>query len=348
MYQATNLRLICITIIVSLLITTGCNTTNTNTSHTPYKKEYSKYVNKVAILYPTENPEMSVNIRTDDKFLSTLLMGPAIVPQILMQIAHQSAKRNDVRIFNEMIFDLNIDEVLCKKLNTKLQLCSHLHIIPQESLTENKVVWELLGKKDKDPKDYQKIGTELGVDTLIEIKTISYGLRDPGIFSDPYAIIKADIKMTTTSEGTVLWRDIVQAKTAIEMDPTDIVSSTYEDAQFLREELEKVVDVVSEECVERLGFDTNYTYLLDKDYLKDKKNKVDIAKKLDELNDLRYDKLITDIDYNEKKLNLIERAKNVKNIHHINAQINVANNENRQVIVEEENKSKLPTLPRRD
>jgi hypothetical protein len=348
MYQATNLRLICITIIVSLLITTGCNTTNTNTSHTPYKKEYSKYVNKVAILYPTENPEMSVNIRTDDKFLSTLLMGPAIVPQILMHIAHQSAKRNDVRIFNEMIFDLNIDEVLCKKLNTKLQLCSHLHVVPQESLTENKVVWELLGKKDKGPKDYQKIGTELGVDTLIEIKTISYGLRDPGIFSDPYAIIKADIKMTTTSEGTVLWRDIVQAKTTIEMDPTDIVSSTYEDAQFLREELEKVVDVVSEECVERLGFDTNYTYLLDKDYLKDKKNKIDIAKKLDELNDLRYDKLITDTDYNEKRLNLIERAKSVKNISHINAQINVANNENRQVIVEEENKSKLPTLPRRD
>jgi hypothetical protein len=132
------------------------------------------------------------------------------------------------------------------------------------------------------------------------------------------------------------------------MDPTDIVSSTYEDAQFLREELEKVVDVVSEECVERLGFDTNYTYLLDKDYLKDKKNKIDIAKKLDELNDLRYDKLITDTDYNEKRLNLIERAKSVKNISHINAQINVANNENRQVIVEEENKSKLPTLPRRD
>jgi hypothetical protein len=88
--------------------------------------------------------------------------------------------------------------------------------------------------------------------------------------------------------------------------------------------------------------------LLDKDYLKDKKNKVDIAKKLDELNSLRYDKLITDIDYNEKKLNLIERAKSVKNIHHINAQINVANNKNRQVTVEEENKSKLPTLPRRE
>jgi hypothetical protein len=126
------------------MITTGCNTTNTNTSHTPYKKEYSKYVNNVAILYSSENPEMSVNIRNDEKFLSTLFMGPAIVPQILMQIAHRAAKRDDIRIFNEMIFDLNIDEVLCKKLNTKLQLCSHLHIVPQESITENKVVWKLL------------------------------------------------------------------------------------------------------------------------------------------------------------------------------------------------------------
>jgi hypothetical protein len=262
-----------------------------------------------------------------------------------MQFAYRSAKKEDERVFNEMIFDLNIDEVLCKKLNTKLLLCSHLHVVPQESITENKVVWKLLEKKDKDLKDYQNIGTELGVDTLIEIKIISYGLKDPGIFSDPYAIIKADIKMTTASEGTVLWRDVVQARTKIEMDPTDVVSNTYEDAQFLKEELEKVADVVSEECVERLGFDTNYTYLLDKDYLKDKKNKVDIAKKLDELNSLRYDKLITDIDYDEKKLNLIEMAKSRKNIHHGKTQIKVVNDGNKQIIVEE-NKSKLPPLPR--
>jgi hypothetical protein len=337
----------CIPIIVSLMITTGCNTTNTNTSQIPYKKEHSKYINKVAILYPTENPEMSVNIRNDEKFLSSLLMGPAIIPQLFMQFAYHSAKKEDIRVFNDMIFDLNIDELLCEKLNTKLQLCSHLHVVPQESIAENKVVWKLLEKENKDLKDYQKIGTELGVDTLIEIKTISYGLKDPGIFSDPYAIIKADIKITTASEGTVLWKDVVQARTKIEMDTIDFVDAVYGDVQYLKEELEKVADVVSEECVERLGFDTNYTYLLDKDYLKDKKNKIDIAKKLDELNSLRYEKLITDIDYNEKKLNLIERAKSRKNIHHENTQITAVNDENKQVIVEENNKSKLPPLPRR-
>jgi len=186
----------CIPIIVSLMITTGCNTTNTNISQIPYKKENTKYVNNVAILYSAENPEMFVNIRNDEKFFSWLAMGPAIIPQLLMQFAYRSAKKDDERVFNEMIFDLNIDEVLCKNLNTKLQLCSPLHVVPQESITENKVVWKLLEKKNKGQKDYQKIGTELGVDTLIEIKIISYGLKDPGIFSDPYAIIKAGIKMT--------------------------------------------------------------------------------------------------------------------------------------------------------
>jgi hypothetical protein len=87
--------------------------------------------------------------------------------------------------------------------------------------------------------------------------------------------------------------------------------------------------------------------LLDKNYLKDKKNNVDIAKKLDELNSMRYDKLITDIDYDEKKLNLIETAKSAKNIQHANAQIKVVNDGNKQIIVEG-NKSKLPPLPRRD
>ncbi|MFQ5964661.1 MAG: hypothetical protein ACE5KZ_10280 [Candidatus Scalinduaceae bacterium] len=296
---------------LSLLFITGCHTTNI--SQTPYKKEYSKYINNLAILYPAEIPEMHVNIRSDEQFITALATGPAIIPQIIMQIAFLSARKDDARIFNEMIFDLNIGETLCEKLNTKFQLCSYFHVVPQESITKNKVVWKLLEKKNKDLKDYQKIGTVLGVDTLLEVNIISYGIKDPGIFSDPYAILKADVKMITASEGAVLWRDIIGARTKIEMDTTDFVYNAYEDAQFLKEKLEKAADAVSEECLERLGFDTNYTYLLDKDYLNNKKNKIDIAKKLDELNSLRYDSLITDTDYDGKKLDLIERARNRKN-----------------------------------
>ena len=323
MRQILNSGFIYISLVVSLIIIMGCETTNI--SQVPYKKEYSKYVNKLAILYPAENPEMHVKIRSDEQFITTLLTGPAIIPQILMQIAFLSARKDDTMIFNDMMFDLNIGEILCEKLNTKFQLCSYLHVVPQENITKNKVVWKLLEKKNKDLKDYQRIGTELGIDTLLEINIISYGIKDPGIFSDPYAVLKADVKMTTVTEGAVLWRDIIEARTEIEIDTTDSISNTYEDAQFIKEEFERVADVLSEECIERLGFDTNYTYLLDKDYLNDKKNKIDIAKKLGELNNLRYDSLITDTDYDETKLNLIERAKSRKNFHYRNTQIDTEN-----------------------
>ncbi len=336
----SNKKYICF--ILFLVFFVGCQTTKI--SKIPYKKEHSKYVKDMAILFYAENPEMDVNIRNDEMFISKLAAGPVIISQLFMRLAHNSANLEDNIALNEIIFDLNIGEVLCEKLNTKFQLCSYLHIVPQKSVTKNKVVWKLLEKKDKDPKDYEKIGNELEVDTILEIGIISYGIKDPGIFSDPYAFLKIDAKMTTASEGTVIWRDIVQAKTAIGMKTQDFLDFVYTVPDFLKEELKKVADVVSEECVERLGFDTNYTYLLDKDYLKDK---IDIAKKLDELNSLRYEKLITDIDYNEKKLNLIERAKSRKNIHHENTQITSVNDENKQVIVEEKNKSKLPPLPRR-
>lgn len=293
--------------ILSLLIFVGCQTTDI--SQVPYKKEYSKYVNEVALLYYTENPEMFVNIRNDQMFLSTLMAGPAIVPQILMQLAHNSAKKEDIRVFNDMIFDLNIGEVLCEKLNTKLQLCSYFHVIPQEDITKNQNVWKLLEKKDKDSGDYEKIGTELGVDTILEIGIISYGIKDPGVFSDPYTSLKIDVKMTTASEGTVIWRDIVEARIAIGTDTEGFLDMAYTVPEYLKEQVEKVADVVTEKCIEKLGFDTNYTYLLEEDYINKTKHKINIAEKLSELNVLRHENLITNSDYDKTKLDLIEQAK---------------------------------------
>ncbi|ODS32837.1 MAG: hypothetical protein SCARUB_02043 [Candidatus Scalindua rubra] len=282
----------------------------------------------MAILYSAENPEMDVNIRTDDQFLSSLVAGPAIIPQLLMQLAYHSAKKDDIRTFNDMIFDLNIGEVLCEKLNTKFQLCSYFHVVPQESITKNKVVWKLLEKKVKDLKDYKKIGAELNVDTILEINVLSYGLKDPGIFSDPYATLKVDVKMTTAFEGKVLWRDIIEAKTAIGMDTIDFVDIVYGDVQYLKEEMEKVADIFSEKCIERLGFDTNYTYLLDEDYMKRMKNNVNIAEKLNELNVMRHEDLITNADYDETKINLIEKARKRKSVR--------ANIENEQNVTEKQ------------
>jgi hypothetical protein len=301
----SNKRYVCF--VLSLIIFAGCQTTRI--TQVPYKKEYSKYVNDMVILHYADSPEMDVNIRNDEQVLSSLMLGPAIIPQIIMRLAYNSAKQEDIRAFNEMVFDLNIGELLCEKINTKLQLCSYFHVVPQESITKNNVVWRLMEKKEKDFKDYEKIGTELGIDTILEIGIISYGIKDPGIHSDPYAFLKIDVKMTTASEGIVIWRDIVEASTLIEMSTVEFLDFVYSVPEYLKEQMDGVADAVSERCLEKLGFDTNYTYLLDEDYIKKTRHKINIEEKLSELNVLRYEDLISNSDYDETKLDLIEQAK---------------------------------------
>ena len=293
--------------LISLLIFAGCKTTEI--AQISYRKDYSKYVNDMAILSYPENPELDVDIRKDEMFIAKLMMGPAIIPQLFMLLARNTANEEDIMSFNEILLGLNIGEVLCEKLNTKFQLCSYFHVVPQGSIKKNRVVWELLDKKEKDIKDYEKIGKELGIDTILEVGVISYGIKDPGIFSDPYAFIKIDVKMTKASEGTVMWRDIVEAKTAIGMSTVDFLDNVYTDDEFLEKKLEEAGDAVTELCIEQIGFDTNYTYLLEEDYIKRTKHKINIEDKLNELNKLRYEGFISKIDYDKTKLELIEKTK---------------------------------------
>jgi hypothetical protein len=294
-----NKRYVCF--VLSLIIFVGCQITKI--TQVPYKKEYSKYVNDLVILHYADSPELDVNIRNDEMFIPTVMAGPAIIPQLFMRLAQSQANQEDIAALNELVFDVNIGEELCEKLNTKFQLCSYFHVIPQESITKSNVVWKLMEKKDKEPKDYEKIGTELGVDTILEIGIISYGIKDPGIHSDPYAFLKIDVKMTTA------WRDIVEARKAIIMEKEEFLDLVFTVPDFLKEKLEEVTDAVSEQCIEKLGFDTNYTYLLDEDYIKKTSHKINIEEKLSELNVLRHESLITNSDYDETKLDLIEQAK---------------------------------------
>ena len=294
-------------ILISLLTLAGCKTTNV--AQIPYRKEYSKYVNDMVILHYPESPQMDVNIRNDEMFISSLAAGPAIIPQLMMLLAKSSANEEDTIAFNEIIFDLNIGDVLCEKLNTKFQLCSYFHVVPQKSIGNNHTVWKLMEKKDKELKDYAQIGTELGIDTILETDVLSFGIKDPGIFSDPYAYINVDVKMTTAAEGIVIWRDIVQARKEIGMSTVDFEDMVYTDVEFLKKKLEEVADAVSELCIEKLGFDTNYTYLLEEDYIEKTKHKINIAEKLNELNDLRNEDIISDTDYDKTRLDLIEKAK---------------------------------------
>jgi len=297
----------CVYLLISLLMFAGCKTTNI--SQIPYRKEYSRFVNDLAILYYPESPQMEVNLRNDEMFIAKLVAGPNLISQLFMMFAQNSANEEDSIAFNEIVFDLNIDEVLCERLNTKFQLCSYFHVVPQERILKDKTVWRLMEKKNKDAKDYVQIGTKLGIDTILETDVLSFGIKDPGVFSDPYAFIKVDVKMTTAAEGTVIWRDIVQARTEIAMKTLDFEDMVYTDVEFLRKKLEEVVDAVSELCIEKLGFDTHYTYLLEEDYIKKTRHKINIAEKLNELNVLRYEELISDTDYDKTRLELIEKAK---------------------------------------
>ena len=253
------------------------------------------------------------NIRNDEFFpakLQSILMMPMILPPLLLRLAQNAADQEDIAALNEVIFDLNIGEELCRNLNTKFQLCSYFHVVPQESITKNNVVWKLLEKKDKDPEDYEKISTELDVDTILEIDIISYGIEDPGITSDPYAYLKIDVKMTT-AQGTVIWRDIVEVKKALGMDAQEFLDFVYTVPDYLQERLLKVSDVISERCIEKLGFDTHDTYLLDEDYIKKSRHKIKIAEKLGELNVLRHEDFISNADYDRTKSDLIEKAKGI-------------------------------------
>ncbi len=293
--------------LISLIMLAGCKTTSV--SLIPYKKEYSRFVNDLAIMHYPESPQMKVDIRNDEMFMSSLAAGPNPIAQLMMMLVKNSANEEDAIVFNEIIFDLNIGEVLSEKINTKLQLCSYFHVVPQKSIDSNNTLWKLMEKKDKDVKDYVQIGTEMGIDTILETDVLSFGIKDPGIFSDPYAFIKVDVKMTTAAGGTVIWRDIVQARTEIEMNTVDLVDMVYTDEEFLRKKLEEVVDAVSEQCIEKLGFDTYNTYLLEEDYIKKSRHKINIADKLDELNVLRHEKFISSIDYDKTRHDLIEKAK---------------------------------------
>ncbi len=297
-------------LLISLLLLAGCKTTNV--SLIPYRKEYSKFVNDVAIMHYPESPQMGVDIRSDEMFISRLVVGPNPVAQLFMKFAQDSANEEDAIAFNDIIFDLNIGDVLCEKLNTKFLLCSYFHVVPQKSIVSNNILRRLMEKKDKEVKDYVQVGTELGIDTILEADVLSFGIKDPGILSDPYAFIKVDVKMTTAAEGTVIWRDIVQARTEITMKTVDFEDMVYTDVEFLKKKLEEVTDAVSELCIEKMGFNTNYTYLLEEDYIKKTKHKINIAEKLNELNVLRHKNIISSTDYDKSRLELIERAKDIK------------------------------------
>ena len=107
-------------------------------------------------------------------------------------------------------------------------------------------------------------------------------------------LFKVDVKMTT-AQGTVIWRDIVEVKEGDRDGYAGIwLILCIQYVEYLQEHLLKVVRRYLRKCIEKLGFDTHDTYLLEEDYIKKSRYKINIADKLNELNVLRHENLISE------------------------------------------------------
>lgn len=221
----------------------------------PFQKTELKNIRTVAILSPNERPELFMDVTADDHFLLFLFAGPAIISQLFITAAMHDAKKEDSRTFNELTFDIHVGRLLRDSFYKKLRRSAPFHILPPEKVEENKTVYRIQNKKEKSPEDYEHIAMELGADTVIELSVLACGVKDPGVFSKPHALLVAKAAMTRVRDNTVLWQ--TKAVTAIPQSKSfgfDYEKYEAEDAKVLKEELDSLAGILAESLVEDLGF----------------------------------------------------------------------------------------------
>ncbi len=221
----------------------------------PLHREEMKNIRTAAILTPTSRPDISIHATTDDQFLVMLLSGPAIIPQIMAQLAMIDARREDTRRFNLLTYDTHVGQMLRESLFSKLKRQAPFYVIPPEVVDDNLTVYTLQDKKDKTKEDYQTIAKKLGADTIIEVYVLSCGIEDPGVFAKPHTLLIAKVVVTRAREKKVIWQTKVgQAIPQENKFGFDYEKYEAEDAKLLKEELDTVASMLSEQIIESLGF----------------------------------------------------------------------------------------------
>ncbi len=221
----------------------------------PLQKEGLKNIKKVAILCPNDRPELFMNVAADEH-LPMLLMSPAIVPQLFLAMSYFNTTRSDTRRFNNLTFDIHIGQIIRDYLYKKLQRSATFYLVSPEEVEACRVTHKLQGSKSKAPSDYEQVGRYLGADTVIELFVLSYGIKDPGVFSKPYVILKIKASMRRVVDGTLLWQTAMMQSLP---QPEgrfgfDYDKYTDEEAKLLKEELDKLAGVLAERLVEAMGF----------------------------------------------------------------------------------------------
>jgi hypothetical protein len=222
----------------------------------PFPKEELRNIRTIAILCPNDRPELSMRVASDEHLLLSFL-SPAIVPQLFLAMSYFNTTRSDSRHFNSLTFDMHIGHVVREYLYRKLQRSASFSLISPEEVEACRVAHRLQGSEAKAPGDYEQIGRYLGADTVVELFILSYGVRDPGMFSRPHTVLTVKASMRRVRDGTLLWQTkLVQAMPLPQGGKFGFDYEKYseEDASFLKEELDKLAGVLAERLVAAMGF----------------------------------------------------------------------------------------------
>ena len=242
-----------ISLCLILFLVVGCVQ---NVREIPLNREGMKDIRTVAILTPTTRPDITMDTMSDDRFLMMLFSGPAIIPILMSQVAMIDAKRQESKEFNALTYDVHVGRMLREDLFNKLKRQARFHIVPPDEVDDNITVYKLENKYPKTKDDYEMIAKQLGADTIIEIDVLTYGVNDPGIFAKPHSLIIAKVVMTRARSNEVLWQTkIGQALPQDKKLGFDYEKYREDNARLLKEELDTLSSMLSEQIIEALGFE---------------------------------------------------------------------------------------------
>ena len=232
-----------------LIIISGCSTVEVIT----FQAEEAKHIDKVSILGSEQSNPLTVNI-TGDANMFYILMGPTIIPQIMMGFATYQANKEEAIYLNDLIFDFNIERIFREKFKHELEVNTFFKPVLQDRDSDNYELMDLINKYTKTHQDYIKIAKEMGTDTIIELSIYSYSLKDPGIRWDPNVILTVDARMISVKDNKVLWKNRMTENTKRKPMGLDYMFYRENNAELLRLELEAAAEIVAKALVQDLGF----------------------------------------------------------------------------------------------
>ena len=233
-----------------LIIISGCATVEVIT----FQAEEAKHVDKVSILGPEQSSPLTASI-TGDANMFYILMGPTIIPQIMMGFATRQANNEEADYLNDLIFDFNIEEIFREKFRHELEVNTFFKPVVESRDSDNHELMDLINKFPKSHKDYIKIADAMGTDTIIELSVYSYSLKDPGIWWDPNVILTVDARMTRPKDNKVLWQNRMTENTKRKPMGLDYMYYRENNGELLRLELEAAAEIVAKALVLDLGFE---------------------------------------------------------------------------------------------